>query len=440
MPCIQCCPTECKRQRCGEPTPSVRNPPSGISNKIPPKEEPEQQEDFSNIFEPIGLPEEEEILGMPTFEDILKPSLETIIEETSIEEDADQWFSRPGPETPQLVPGCMNPLATNYNPAATVDDGSCIIPTGPGDHQTPDFTRTSRPSASEMLTQLTERTTQSTSFTDHSPEGAAWNGPNTLGPAMDASMWDGIPYSTAGKSKEEICAWLRPASPWVVRGLRERYHEIKPFKDPTSPTLAEVNDWNLEVIRHIRNLLGDPTPINHDARLYLECRWADERMFTEEWDTQYPGLPMSVPGGSNAGPCHVNGNRLTSLAYEHCGASFFPSVTDRAPYLAAPPYVNDLTKYPELNGYNTRQSKAEGIRYLNGDMPWAIKLAQGIVNWICAERLGGHAGPYVGRADGAAGEPYSDPARTKFGCSFWLQPGQELSGGGSIHYRGKFSS
>lgn len=29
------------------------------------------------------------------------------------------------------IPGCTNPLATNYNPLATVDDGSCIIPPPP---------------------------------------------------------------------------------------------------------------------------------------------------------------------------------------------------------------------------------------------------------------------------------------------------------------------
>ena len=29
------------------------------------------------------------------------------------------------------IPGCMNPLACNYNPLATVDDGSCILPGSP---------------------------------------------------------------------------------------------------------------------------------------------------------------------------------------------------------------------------------------------------------------------------------------------------------------------
>ena len=29
---------------------------------------------------------------------------------------------------PTPVPGCTNPAATNYNPLATVDDGSCILP------------------------------------------------------------------------------------------------------------------------------------------------------------------------------------------------------------------------------------------------------------------------------------------------------------------------
>ncbi len=32
---------------------------------------------------------------------------------------------------PTSVPGCTNPLATNYNPAATVDNGSCILPPTP---------------------------------------------------------------------------------------------------------------------------------------------------------------------------------------------------------------------------------------------------------------------------------------------------------------------
>lgn len=43
----------------------------------------------------------------------------------------------PPPPPPMPVPGCMNPSATNYNPSATVDNGSCILPVvaataGPG--------------------------------------------------------------------------------------------------------------------------------------------------------------------------------------------------------------------------------------------------------------------------------------------------------------------
>ena len=31
---------------------------------------------------------------------------------------------------PTVIKGCMNPIATNYNPLATEDDGSCILPSG----------------------------------------------------------------------------------------------------------------------------------------------------------------------------------------------------------------------------------------------------------------------------------------------------------------------
>ena len=34
----------------------------------------------------------------------------------------------PPPPPPSPVPGCTNPSATNYNPSATVDDGSCVFP------------------------------------------------------------------------------------------------------------------------------------------------------------------------------------------------------------------------------------------------------------------------------------------------------------------------
>ncbi|MFM8597255.1 MAG: T9SS type A sorting domain-containing protein [Flavobacteriales bacterium] len=36
-----------------------------------------------------------------------------------------------------LIPGCMNPLACNYNPAATVDNGTCILPGSPCNDNNP---------------------------------------------------------------------------------------------------------------------------------------------------------------------------------------------------------------------------------------------------------------------------------------------------------------
>lgn len=40
-------------------------------------------------------------------------------------------------QTITVIPGCMNPLACNYNPAATVDNGTCIMPGSPCNDNNP---------------------------------------------------------------------------------------------------------------------------------------------------------------------------------------------------------------------------------------------------------------------------------------------------------------
>lgn len=40
-------------------------------------------------------------------------------------------------QTVTVIPGCMNPLACNYNPAATVDNGTCIMPGSPCNDNNP---------------------------------------------------------------------------------------------------------------------------------------------------------------------------------------------------------------------------------------------------------------------------------------------------------------
>lgn len=216
----------------------------------------------------------------------------------------------------------------------------------------------------------------------------------------EGSQWNGIPLqSPETKTKSQLCSFLRPTgSKYIIKGLKGLYDEKKPFAVETAPTPGEIDVWNIEVIRHFRRLLGNPNPVDNDPRLYLESRWADERKYTTQWDSKYPGGNLDDP----AGPCYGGINI-------HCGAGFFPSSADRAPYIAAEPYYNNWQSYPQLQLYNERFARAEGIAEISADLPWSIKLAVVIAQWICSEGLTGHAGPFV----------HPERARRWFGCSWW---------------------
>ena len=218
--------------------------------------------------------------------------------------------------------------------------------------------------------------------------------------------------------------FILPSSVWVVRGLREKFYEVNPFADNNNPTPAEIDSWNIEVILHIRALLGVTTPVQNDARLYLEARWASERKSSQAWDTLYPNGTI----GTASGPCFLPDGTQVDNAGGHCGESFFPDEVDRLPYINAPPYLGNTTNYPELLNYNTRYSKASGLRSINADIPWSIKLAYVITIWICNEGLTGHAGPFVG-----------NNARTRFGCAWFYKGVTGPFGNVSVGFRGKWA-
>lgn len=265
-----------------------------------------------------------------------------------------------------------------------------------------------------MINDLTTYSQSFESVTGQDPDNITWLDPSH----WSNSTWDGIPLSDPqSKTAAELCSFLRPSSVYVIKGLREKFYSLNPFNDVTNPTVEEIEYWNLEVIKHIRALLGNTTPINYNARLFLEATWASERKHTEIWDTKYPN---GVPGASS-GPCWLSGNPVDT-AGGHCGASFFPNQSDRSNYISNAPYLEDFTKYPELENYTLRYSQAEGVTNINANLPWSIKLGFVITNWICSEGLSGHAGPYVGFPN----------AREEIGISWWY------SGGSNVSFRGKF--
>ena len=362
----------------------------------------------TDLFFPIEIIPE---LGTPAFE-IEKPWLTIQRNDKYEEEENDPWFSKANP--PPAVLGCMDPTANNYNPLATQDDGSCTYNPPPSQptHYTPAYSRDTRTGkqAIEQATIISQATGPS-SVVSQDPDGIKWVAPSS----WVAAQWDGIPLNTTGMIKGDICAWL--IGPNTVKGLRERFYEVNPFADNTNPTVKEIENWNLEVIRHFRRLLGVTTPVRHNAKLYLECAWSDERKGTEVWDTDYPG---PGPIGSAEGPCDINN---FTVAASHCGDSFFPNSIDRGLHISEAPYNNDFVAYPELSNYTSRYSQAVGLASVNTNIPWSIKFARIIYAWICSEGLSGHPGPYVGAG-----------AREEFGCSWFISKTNPNSTG----FRGKW--
>jgi hypothetical protein len=393
-----------------------------------PKEEPLPSQDLKQpIFN---------ALAKPTFENELQRNIK---ENDKYEEDVEQWFSKPPPTIPGCmdptainynpaatvsdgsctynIPGCMDPTAINYNPAATVSDGSCTYTPTPPD--TPQYTSDHGlypTTTKDMMNTSTIISQNVPTVTRQDPDGIEWISPTT----WTNAQWDGNPVDPTTLTKSQLCAYVAPTSN-TIRGLRERFYEVNPYADNTNPTVAEIDAWNLEVIRHIRNLLGITTPVNHNPKLYLEARWADERKFTQVWDSTYS---TGVPGTSD-GPCWdpAGSTNPVDTATGHCGASFFPNATDRAAYIAGNPYQGNFITYPELASYPARYSQTEGLASVNANIPWSIKLGRIIANWFCTEGLTGHSGPFVNRQE--------------FGCSWWLVPGYTTTSG-QLGFRGKW--
>jgi hypothetical protein len=472
-------PTEESNDR--EVVNSVRDvlyPPNGSTGPNPSTEEWSCRS-VRPLFRPEYFIQSEPELGLPTFEDLANnpPPCSScpltieqkIAENTVYEEEYNPEFAGTGvtPAAPLVVPppppppppppsppvpveGCMDPAANNYNPLATVQTTTVCtydpVVNNNYNQYTPGTSITNK-SGADMLNDITAKSQADPDVTSQAPDGYLVVSPQEWAGAH----WDGTPIPT-NLSKEQTCALIRPtANEFAVLGLKQHFDNIQPFADNQNPTVAEIDNWNMEVIRHIRALFGNTNPAYPDARLFLEARWAAERANTTSWDAQYP---LDCAGGSTVGgpcgPCWANGTRFDT-ANGHCGAAFWPNnvglasdrpydgdgdvnnpTPERVAAIAGAPYNNDFVKYPELGSspihpnytgghtYATwpfRAGNAEGIAGTTAELPWSLKLVTIIVNWICQEGLTGHAGPYIGN-------------RRMFGFSWW-------DDGTNVEFRGK---
>jgi hypothetical protein len=247
----------------------------------------------------------------------------------------------------------------------------------------------------------------------HDPRGS----PTTRLTNWQSANWDGVPFDYLGKTKEQIHEFLRPGYPankYAIRGLEQRFYQLNPFADNSNPTVGEIDTWNIEVIRHLRAvlgvkvttpgpLLGQTIPILPDPRLYIEAAWADERRWSQVWDTKYPN-GVIVNGveyfGFAPGPCwlpNTNPPQVPLPYNAHCGGKFAPNTTDAHAYRLAAPYHYNTAVYPELASHGNLVSFTEGISGIGTEVPWSLRLALIITNFIKDEGYSGHAGPFFTR-------------------------------------------
>lgn len=234
----------------------------------------------------------------------------------------------------------------------------------------------------------------------HDPDGIPWI------PRVNWVPWDGVTtINPCTSTKAQLMAFIFPPPGGIntMRGLRERFYEVNPFADNSNPTVAEIENWNIEVIRLFRRLLGfnqTTHPVYNDKCTYLKAAWAEERARTNYWSATYPG---TLDGA--AGPC-----TLPNSPNPHCGASFLLSPSDQAPYLC-----------PSTMPPCTVTSGAEGISNHNTDIPWAVKMSRIIGSFLASDGIDQHTGPFVGR--------------TYFGSAWYIQP----TNPGSMVVRTKWS-
>ena len=234
----------------------------------------------------------------------------------------------------------------------------------------------------------------------HDPDGITWMKPG------DWTPWDGVTtINPCTSTTQQIMAFVFPkpgggSNINSMRGIRELFYSVKPFKDNQNPTVAEIENWNIEVIRLFRRLLGKNFPVENHKCTYLKAAWADERAHTDYWTANYPGQLDSATG-----PC-----TLPTSSNAHCGASFIPNANDQIPYLCP----SNLPPCGEMSG-------AEGVSNHNTDIPWSIKMSRIIGQYLNSDGIGAHTGPFIGR-------PY-------FGSAWYIYPNNP----GTVAVRTKWS-
>lgn len=194
--------------------------------------------------------------------------------------------------------------------------------------------------------------------TDHSPNGTQWV---SSWPTWDYKKPVNVTKMTGLQIQRTLCTG------GIVRGIRQVYDQ-KPFKNPRYPTKAEVDDYNLRTIFHLRRMIGIPKKlaiVNSTRCTASKALWSQELLSTNYWDSKYPV--------EKANSVYVS---------PHC--NFVPSVASDQTFTFGG--VRDYTVC-------TKGTPAEGVATTNADIPWSLKYSRIICQFI----KDAHGGPLFGR-------------------------------------------
>jgi hypothetical protein len=201
------------------------------------------------------------------------------------------------------------------------------------------------------------------------------NGPLGAPPyakASDFTPWNGVPFDKSNSVPANVqCQRLFPSgNRYALIGLKDFYDQTKPFANEASPTIAELDAWNIAVINYFRRLYGQNVPLQNDPKQFLKAQWATEAKWTTKWDAENPPTPAFPKTKA------------------HYGYGFVPKVSEQTPYLNA--YTPPIPAFPSFPG------GSETITFCKTEVPWALKMAFTLGSSLCAEGTGGHIAQLLG--------------------------------------------
>ena len=227
----------------------------------------------------------------------------------------------------------------------------------------------------------------------HDPDGILWLTPQL----WKAAEWDCVPRNPCDYTRDEMKKWLFPDDN-TMRGLRERFYEVKPFADNRNPTVAEIDSWNVEIVNHFRRLLGLTLMVVPDRKLFLRAQWGNEAYQVKRFVKNGTRVAEGVcPIGTTNG---------------HCGSTYFPYCGPVDLPSTEPGQDHPFYRYPDEPFVCNKTIPAgdEGVGNTPADLPWSIKLTRLIAMFIGTDGFCSHTGPFL-----------TSP-KVGFGTIFWRKP------------------